>query len=135
MIRRLATLLLCVTLGQSASAQTAVLCTAQEQWTFAEEIGRPASWAFNVILEVQGDRLTKFEVGGLRCNRLFDVFVNNENLGFTCSLDGYAKNEVAEFTALISRLQGDFLMQRTYGRSNHLDGVTIGYCERGSRRF
>lgn len=135
MITRLATLLLCVTLGQSASARTAILCTAQEQWTFAEEIGRPANWAFNVEFEVQGQQISVFRVGGLDCRRLSEVNVNDEAIWFTCGMSALDGNETIKYAAKISRLYGDFSILRTYYGSEHLDGVTIGYCERGSRRF
>lgn len=135
MITRLATLLLCVTLGQSASARTAILCTAQEQWTFAEEIGRPANWVFNVEFEVQGQQISVFRVGGLDCRSLSEVYVNDEAIWFNCGIGALDGNETIEFAAKISRLSGDFLILRTYYGSEHLDGVTIGYCESGSRRF
>lgn len=134
MITRLATLL-CLAFGQSASGQTAILCTAQEQWTFAEDIGRPANWAFNVEFEVHGQQISHFKVGGMRCSRLYEVYVNDESIGFKCNLQGTGASESAEYFTSISRLAGDFIIIRTYERSKHLDGATIGLCQRGSRRF
>ncbi len=133
MMNQAATVLFGILLGQSVSAQTEILCTTTEQWTFAEEVSRPASWAFNVIVDGEGKQLSHFNVGGLACKSVTEVYVNDENIGFKCSREAFG--EPAEYSTRISRLRGDFIILREYARSSQSDGVTIGFCQQGSRRF
>ena len=117
------------TFGQGVAAQTAVLCTAEEQWTIIEDVGRPANLAFNITFDFQGRRLSEFRVGGLNCETLFGVYVGENDIQFTCGMGA------TEFAVGISRLSGEFFMFRTYREAPHLDGMTIGSCERGNKRF
>jgi len=127
---------LTIWLGQSVAAQTQILCTAQEQWTFSEDIGRSASWAFNVSIEAQNGQISYFNVGGLDCTELTEVYVNDENIGFKCTLRALnSGSEPPIFSTNISRLSGDFFIVSEYRRSSHLNGMIIGNCRGGNRRF
>jgi hypothetical protein len=133
--KRVVLSLLAVLFGQGVSAQTEILCSAREQWTFAEEIARPASWAFNVIFDFQNQLLTNFQIGGLNCGSITEVYVTDESIGFKCRLDQVGGVQSADFTTNISRLSGEFFIHRQYSDSNDWNGLTIGDCQNGSRRF
>lgn len=128
-MKLLAPLFLGLVLSQGASAQTAILCTAQEQWTFAEEIGRPVNWAFNVEFEIHVQQISHFKVGGLRCAKLSKIYITEEDIRFTCT------SEPTVFTVTISRLSGGFIILREFGGQSRLNGATIGNCQSGIRRF
>jgi hypothetical protein len=118
-----------------ASAETQILCRAENYFNTAEDVLKTANFSFLVRFEESGGVLHSFRVLEMRCDRLQDISVSSTSMAFDCRRKpvaagwGWSSNFVK-----ISRLDGRLdIISSIDGRDEYT--VYTGTCGLGGPRF